>query len=301
MRDLIGHLRASCPRLRVRLLLVGVLAAVTMAVMAPSGVTAQTGTVGGQNLELDVGRTDLGCPNPNCVALFWDGGTLQTSYTMIRIALFAGDVITFPGGPPDAAGFIDSAPVSNDINCYILLALQGTNTVLGVSDALCAFAGVQQGTIFPLGLSLFQTSTAHLFWLPPGGQAGYTMVSIPFSGSAPTAVSLPAAATDFQADTGGAFTCYLNMAMTSGGGVLGFPAPVCGIPGVASFPSITGAGQASVAGVVARVGARLGGITWGGRTSSPIRAGAVVTGNSGSFRRLTGASAQRLGSHAAHR
>ncbi len=301
MRDLIGHLRAPRPRLGVRLLLVGMLAAVTMAVMAPSGATAQTGTVGGQNLELDVGRTDLGCPNPNCVALFWDGGTLQTSYTIIRIALFTGGVDVFQGVPADVTGVVNTQPTPNDINCYIVLPMQGASTVLGISDALCAFAGVQQGTIFPLGLSLFQTSTANLFWLPPGGQAGYTMVSIPLSGGAPTAVSLPATATGFQADTGGAFTCYLNMAMTSGGGVLGFPPPVCGIPGVASFPSNAGAGQASVASVVTRVGARLSGITWGGRTSSPIRAGAVVTGNSGSFRRLTGASAQRLGSHTAHR
>jgi hypothetical protein len=204
----------------------------TLALGAPP---AGGGTLGGTGFAV----RGPASPSARTVTLSWHGGSGQTGYMVVRLGLVnQGVSVTSLGAL--AAGYIDtSVPTSTEepLPCYVLLVMNGSN-VAAVSDMLCVAIGVMTATGSPTGfaLSLNQGTTASLSWGAPGGQTGYTLFAIPMTGGAVRPIALTATATAATDATGGAMTCYLLAAM-NGATTTGVTDILCGVPGVALFPT----------------------------------------------------------------
>jgi lysophospholipase L1-like esterase len=150
--------------------------------------------------------------------------------------------------PADATAFEDDATLSSTEYCYVLAVLGWGGILLGNSDALCVFPHTGSATGAPAGLALQldQSNVASLSWASATGQDGYVLVRVALQDSPPvvSAVSLPAAATSASDNTGGAPTCYVLVA-TRGGQQTGNSDILCGLPGLAQLPGVTGIAAAA--------------------------------------------------------
>jgi hypothetical protein len=197
-----------------------------------------TPDIGGRGLTLTLA--------PVGVRLGWTGGSAQSEYAVVRHALPSGTTAILPAGgrlPGTATGFADSPPAGDPWRCYAVLALFGVQ-VMGVSDVLCAVAGLRTATGMPqdFAIRLNQSNLARLTWSPPvgAGQTGYRLESVPLDGGPVRQVALPAAATSATDDTGGSPTCYALVA-TAGGSDIGKTDALCAFPGLSTLGDGAGA------------------------------------------------------------
>ena len=162
--------------------------------------------------------------------LLWTTGTVQSGYAIARIA--GGATTILPSLlPGTATQHTDAAAPAGQLNCYALLPFNGTGLV-GNSDLLCSVPNTHSVTGAPANamVQLNQSSMATIAWSPPGGQTGFTLLTIPLNGSPQGAVPLPAVATRAMHETGGVPTCYAVLALT-GAAVTGNSDILCAIPG----------------------------------------------------------------------
>lgn len=190
-------------------------------------------TLGGAGFSLTL-------PPSGVHAFAWTGGNAQSGYRLLRTS--SGNTTWLPTSgplPPNATSYVDPSATPGE-ECYALVPISG-QTVLGISDPLCAIAGVQAGTAPPTAFSvtLNQSAISTLRWTPPGGQSGYTLYILPVgSTSAPTQIALPASATSATNDTGNAVTCYVLVAL-AGTTSMGNTDALCAIPGVTTMGGAT--------------------------------------------------------------
>jgi hypothetical protein len=176
--------------------------------------------------------------------MFWTAGTAQSAYTIARFTQ-TGTTFLPPGGlPTGATSFTDTTAIAAELNCYLLLPL-GATGVIGASDALCSIPNSGTGAAPPqhTGIQLNQSNMATLLWTPPGGQTGYTVITIPLNGAPRGSFTLAAPLMRTMHDTGGVATCYI-VAATAGAALLGTSDVLCALPGYAALSS---AGTSSVA------------------------------------------------------
>jgi hypothetical protein len=170
------------------------------------------GTLGGHGFNLTI--------NPGeAVHARWTGGTLQTGYLGVRIALPSSTTSFFPAGAA-ALGFDDPNPV--DIACYVTL-VQGGNppgaVSYGQTDSICLFRVTPDGpTPLSFKLQLDELPTSKLSWTAPPGRApqGYTLLAIPTDGSGVQFLPQGPGATSATHPTGGKVVCY--ELLVAGGG-----------------------------------------------------------------------------------
>lgn len=194
---------------------------------APGGVAGITAAPtaalwGGTNLKISSGSIPFGW----ALDLTWDGGTLQTSYVLLRYntATATASLTNLPG---TATSYQDATVVTEVMYCYVVAAV-GTSEVK-LSDLLCGLT--YTGDDFKLGLN--QTNQASMTWsAPPGGVDAYLMVNVPLDGSPATFQSLPAATTAAVRTVVAAGTCYQLIAYQ--GPAIGQSDIFCGVPNVAT-------------------------------------------------------------------
>lgn len=212
---------------------------------------AEVAVPGGRNLRIGTGPIEL----------WWDGGTLQTGYTLLKYntSTAAATLIALPG---NATSYSDTTAANGVVYCYALAATGGTG-FLGLSDLECALAGLQAGTVVPgaFRLALNQTATATLTWTPPsGGADAYLLVVIPLDGSPDSSVSLGGSAVSATHAVVPAGTCFQLTAFK--GTAFGLTDVVCGMPGVTTFaasgnPLGAGSGLRLLEQLAQRVGGHL--------------------------------------------
>jgi endo-1,4-beta-xylanase len=189
---------------------------------ATSTPTASPGTgVGGRAFTLRA--------TSNGTVLAWQGGMLQAGYVIARFSAAGATLLPPVPLPASATSFTDPS-TSTGAACYLLLPL-GSSGALGNSDLLCVVSNTRSGGGAPrdIAISLNQTSTATLTWLPPvSGATAYLLV--PSSGPP---ISLAGTATGASHSLAGP-TCYAVFAF-SGPSFVGNSDLVCGIPGLSSL------------------------------------------------------------------
>jgi len=179
------------------------------------------GTIGGRNLTITTGFIDLS----------WQGGTVQTGYTLLRVDTSTSAVVTTPLAA-GATSYSDTTAVNGVTYCYVLLPT-GSAGLLGLSDLLCGVNGSASGSPLPVGftLALNQTSTAAMT-LTSGGPEGTYLLMVPLDGSAPTTTAVtPGTFTRPVPLGGGCFVVFAD----GFGGAFGFSNTLCGVPGVGNL------------------------------------------------------------------
>lgn len=186
---------------------------------------AAAGVAGGRNLR-------IGTAGP--IDLSWDGGTLQTGYTLLKYNTSTA-VATLIAIAAGATSYSDTAAANGVVYCYALAAT-GPAGLLGLSDLECALTGQQTGSVIAgnFRLALNQTSNATLTWTaPPGGADAYLLVVIPLDGTPNTTVSLGSAAVSRVQALSPAGTCFQLTAFK--GTSFGLTDVLCGVPGVSTL------------------------------------------------------------------
>jgi hypothetical protein len=169
--------------------------------------------------------------------LLWTTGTVQSNYAIARIS--GGTTTILPILPGTATQSTDAAAPAGQLNCYALLPFNAGG-LAGISDVLCSVPNTHSPAGAPANamVQLNQSSMATIAWSPPGGQTGFSLLTIPLNGSPQGAVPLPAVATRTMHETSGIPTCYVVLAMT-GAAVTGNSDVVCAIPGQSSLAAGT--------------------------------------------------------------
>ena len=181
--------------------------------------------IGGKNLTITTGSIDL----------TWDGGNQQASYSLLRYntSTAAADLIPLAGS---AVSYSDATPANGVVYCYVLTALNGASSVLGLSDLLCAMAGQESGTVIPdaFALKLGGTTDATMTWAAPaGGADSYLLQVIPLDGSPISNVPLAGGVTTTTQAVTAAGTCFQLIAFKGAG--FGTSDVLCGVPGVSTL------------------------------------------------------------------
>jgi glucose/arabinose dehydrogenase len=194
----------------------------------PSGTpTPRTApAVGGRGASITAGAS---------VGLRWRDGAVEDGYVVARVATGSGSLVVLPPDgrlAADATAYVDSGPFPEDAYCYVVLPMLGS-TALGLSDLMCAWPHVAQGSQAPaqFTLRLDETTTATLTWLGPGSQDAYILLVLPTDGSPQETIGLSGGAAMTTHSTRGVPTCYVLVAL-AGTQVLGNTAALCGVPNV---------------------------------------------------------------------
>jgi hypothetical protein len=155
------------------------------------------------------------------------------------------------GGPfPADATSLSYGALPNQFTCHVIVALNG-DSFLANSDVLCVYTHLFSGSPkFDFGLSLHESNTATLTWEHRfhDFNSAYVLLKLPMDGSPSSTQTLPAVNGTMTVthDTRGAFTCFVLFSLDLMGEVKGNTNPICGIPGLASFPHSAVARTASV-------------------------------------------------------
>ncbi|MSQ10935.1 MAG: hypothetical protein EXR52_08045 [Dehalococcoidia bacterium] len=179
------------------------------------------GIVGGRNLRIATGSIDL----------TWDGGDVQTGYTLLRVDTSTSALVT-TALPRGAISHTDAAVVNGVVYCFVLVPT-GPLGVLGSSDLLCAATGMATGSPLPAGLvlALNQLSTATMT-LASGGPVETRLFRIPLDGGLVTnTVVTPGV---FTQPVPAAGACFLVL-VVGFGGAYGLGNPLCGLPGISTL------------------------------------------------------------------
>jgi len=179
------------------------------------------GTIGGRNLKITTGSIDLS----------WQGGTVQTGYTLLRVNTSTSAVETTPLAT-GVTSYSDTTALNGVTYCYVLLPT-GPSGLLGLSDLLCGVTGAAGGSPLPVGftLALNQSSTATIT-LTSGGPEGTYLLMVPLDGSGPTTSAVAPGTFTKPVPSGGA--CFVVFA-DGLGGAFGYSNQLCGVPGVGSL------------------------------------------------------------------
>jgi hypothetical protein len=190
----------------------------------------------------------------------WTTGTAQAAYVIARLTQ-AGTTYLPAGGtlPAAATSFTDTTAAAGVFNCYLLIPLGSTSSLIGTSDVLCSIPGTATGQAPQhAGIQLNQSNMATLSWTPPAGQTGYTVYTIPLNGAPSGSFTLAAPLMRTIHDTGGVPTCYI-VAARSGASIIGTTDVLCALPGYSALSSSLAASSrlASSTDAVARVMSRV--------------------------------------------
>ena len=186
------------------------------------------------------GRSFAVGAHPSGAEMVWTTGTAQTAYAIARIAGGTTSVLPGPGSylPASATEYVDAAAVAGQFTCYLTLPLNASG-VIGRSDVLCVVPRSRSSVGAPVNtrVQLDQSNMATVTWLPPGGQTGYLLRTIPLNGAPPANLPLPSVTTRVMHDTGGVATCYVVLPL-NGGSVTGNSDVVCAVPGQATIAAL---------------------------------------------------------------
>ena len=252
------------------LLLGGLMPLIPVPALAASGAAVPAGTVGGANFQLTDAPLDG-------VALSWSGGSVQTSYEIVRVANTGTTVLPPDGGlPATATAYRDQPPSTDAIDCYLLVPIAG-ETPLGVSDVLCRALHLQTAVNAPnsFGLSVTSSSTTTLSWLPPAVTTSYVLESLDPNGQPGSNYSmavLPSFATATTATPTSQAACYVLFTVNDQV-LAGISDMLCAVTGVATLTG-TGAAAPTTARSVDRVAQQLAAIVSALPTAASNRANA---------------------------
>lgn len=202
-------------------------------VVRPYGAGCELGateasTPSGSNLRLTIGA----------VGLSWQTGNAQTAQHVLRLAVAPnGPVQAFGPLPATATSYGDATAGNGTLYCYLMTPAD-TGGILGLSDLLCTQLGLRTGASAPnaFAVSLGQTDTATLTWLPPaGGVDGYTLLVLPGNGDPSVTLPLSSGATTTTYLTGGGVTCFILFGIRSSPATVGYTDMLCAVPGVAAL------------------------------------------------------------------
>lgn len=173
----------------------------------------------------------LGAAPGGAAEMTWSAGDAQAGYRIGRLAGGAVTVLPATGPlPPDATGFVDSAPLAGQTNCYSVAAVDEGGEAMGVSPLLCLRQGSATGAAPPatFTIELPSVSTARLRWSGTGGETGYVL-GIYQGGQPPRYRTFAASTTGTSFNTGLQPICFV-LAAVSGSTVTGSSDLLCAAP-----------------------------------------------------------------------
>jgi hypothetical protein len=139
---------------------------------------------------------------------------------------------------------------------------------VGVDGVILTTNGGSTWTARPSGTTelLYEVSCPGLTWMAPGGQDGYVLSVLPFTGGKGRAIMLPGAATNAADDTS-----YMLLT-TAGGAPLGNSDYLCAVPGTSTLGVLAGSpnpANQSLSGLLRRMREAAGQLECEGGTRCP--------------------------------